>query len=803
MDSSGISALMLEKSSLPFCVLRIEHGADGQPTGWKILRCNQALSDMTGFSAEQMQNDLAPELMPMSGVRRLRLYSRAAHDKQPVEFDAVSEVTGRLLHVHCLPMEQPDLCACIFCDRSTGQPHSRLEVIPTEKLSSVVQTGTWTVRYDRNGNRTSVTWSESFRCILGFSSEADFPNIWEAWFERIHPNDRDAVEKVCADAVSDRSGQRDYSIEYRMRNRTGEYHWFRGVVHISRRPDGTPACLDGILVNVDDRHEANEKLRRALRETEAARNEALIDNEIISAISRLYFSIYRIDLARDFYEEISSDSSVHRLTGHEGRAQQKMNKLCSGLVDRDYQSAVKRFFDLSTVAERLADTDTIEMEYLAKDGSWQEARFIEKKRGADGKVTHILYVTRIVSRQKQKELEQERLRIAYQAAESANEAKTDFLLSMSHDIRTPMNAILGYTQLMRDKLTDPELLHYRDMIEQSGELLLSIINNVLDMARIESGKMELDEDCHETGRVIGAVIKVFEAEAKKKGLKFERTVNVKHRFIMCDTLKVQEIFTNLISNAVKYTPVGGTVRITTEELPCDRTDCVRICSTVSDTGIGMSAEFLPHLFEPFSRERSTTASKIDGTGLGMPIVKKLIDLMGGTIEVKSSPGKGSSFAVTLTHRLAKSENYRKTLPASVGSMDFTGKRILLAEDNDLNAEIAEAILTPMGFQVDRVGDGICCVDRLEEEPSGTYDLILMDIQMPGMDGYKATRLIRGLPDRAKAETPIIAMTANAFAEDRRKALDTGMNDHIAKPVSAEKLRETLTEVLGDKERSAH
>ena len=323
------------------------------------------------------------------------------------------------------------------------------------------------------------------------------------------------------------------------------------------------------------------------------------------------------------------------------------------------------------------------------------------------------------------------------------------------------------------------------------------------MARIESGKMELDEDCHETGRVIGAVIKVFEAEAKKKGLKFERTVNVKHRFIMCDTLKVQEIFTNLISNAVKYTPVGGTVRITTEELPCDRTDCVRICSTVSDTGIGMSAEFLPHLFEPFSRERSTTAGKIDGTGLGMPIVKKLIDLMGGTIEVKSSPGKGSSFAVTLTHRLAKSENYRKTLSASVGSMNFTGKRILLAEDNDLNAEIAEAILTPMGFRVDRVGDGICCVDRLEKEPSGTYDLILMDIQMPGMDGYKATRLIRGLPDRAKAETPIIAMTANAFAEDRRKALDTGMNDHIAKPVSAEKLRETLTEVLGDKERSAH
>mgnify|MGYP000925673390 CR=1 FL=1 len=563
MDSSGISARMFDKSSLPFCVLRIEHGADGQPTGWKILRCNQALADMTGFSAE---------LMPMSGVRRLRLYSRAAHDKQPVEFDAVSEATGRLLHVHCLPMEQPDLCACIFCDRSTGQPHSRLEVIPTEKLSSVVQTGTWTVRYDRNGKRTSVTRSESFRRILGFSSEADFPNIWEAWFERIHPNDRDAVEKVCADAVSDRSGQSDYSIEYRMRNRAGEYHWFRDVAHISRRPDGTPACLDGILVNVDDRHEANEKLRRALREAEAARNEALIDNEIISAIGRLYFSI---DLARDFYEEISSDSSVHRLTGHEGRAQQKMNKLCSGLVDRDYQSAVKRFFDLSTVAERLADTDTIEMEYLAKDGSWQEARFIEKKRGADGKVTHILYVTRIVSSQKQKELEQERLRIAYQAAESANEAKPDFLLSMSHDIRTPMNVIMGFTNIALQHADDPgKMKECLEKIRVSGSNLQELIDDVPDISRIESGEFK----------------------------------------IVSQPVKLPELFDFY-------------------------------CQAIA--GIGMTPEFMEQMYSAFSRAVDTRVNKVRGSGLGLDIVKKIVDLMGGAIEAESKVGKGTTFRVTL------------------------------------------------------------------------------------------------------------------------------------------------------------
>ncbi len=552
-----------------------------------------------------------------------------------------------------------------------------------------------------------------------------------------------------------------------------------------------------MFINTDEKHETNERLHRALADAERANNELMLEHEVISAVSRTYFSIYSIDLERNYYEEVSNhDHSVHRLTGHGGNAQRKLDELCATLVAEDYRSAVLHFFDLNTVPARMRDTDTVSIEYFAVDGNWHQARFIEKKRGADGAVTNVLYVTRIVSSEKRQELEQERLRIAYEAAESASEAKTTFLLNMSHDIRTPMNAILGYSRLMRGRLTDPELLHYQEMIEQSGNLLLSIINNVLDMARIESGKMELDENYDRAGDIVGTVCAVFEEDARKKGLTIERTVQVSTPHIMCDRTKMQEVLTNLISNAVKYTPPGGRVTIHTRDLPCEREGYVYIQTSVADTGIGMSPEFLPHLFDSFSRERNTTAARVAGSGLGMAIVKSLVDLMGGTIDVESELGRGTTFTVTIPHKLAEQEYYeKKRLADAAAAADFTGKHVLLAEDNDLNAEIAAAILEEMGFTVDRAEDGVICVDRLEKQPAGTYDLILMDVQMPNMDGYKATQVIRSLPDRIKAAVPVIAMTANAFDEDRRKALAMGMNGHIAKPIDTEKIRQTLAPIL--------
>ena len=383
-------------------------------------------------------------------------------------------------------------------------------------------------------------------------------------------------------------------------------------------------------------------------------------------------------------------------------------------------------------------------------------------------------------------------------AEKANAAKSDFLFNMSHDIRTPMNALLGYNGLMKRELTDPKLLDYQEKMEQSGNLLLSIINNVLDMAKIESGKMELDENYVKIRDVYQGVYKIFQAEAEKKGIHLEMEYEVQHEHVICDETKNREIFLNLISNAVKYTASGGRITIKITELDCDRKDYMRIRTQVIDTGIGMSEEFLPSLFEAFARERNTTAGKVAGTGLGMPIIKKYIDMMYGTIEAESKLGEGSKFTVTLEYRIADKSYYEQDTEKSI-DMDETdrisGKHILLAEDNDLNAEIAEFILEDMGLMVDRVEDGVQCVARMEQKPAGTYDLILMDIQMPNMDGYKATQAIRRLEDKKKAGIPIIAMTANAFEEDRKKAFEKGMNGHIAKPVDAEKVKKTILSAI--------
>ena len=671
------------------------------------------------------------------------------------------------------------------------------EVAALKNIHEALGSGAWKLQYNEKGEMISCRWSDTMRSMLGFTSVEDFPDEFSSWSDRLHPDVKEKILEEYRSTLQDYSGKKTYDTEQRLMAKDGTYHWFRAAGRLSRRSDGSPIAFDGVFISTDEKHETNEKLHKALEEAEKARNELLLEHEVISSVSRVYFSIYSIDLIQNFYEEISGkEHSVHLPTGRGGNAQEQMYKLCDALVAPEYRSAVMGFFDLSTVARRMENSDVIEIEYFAVDGNWHQARFIEKKRDDAGNVTDILYVTRIVSQQKQQEMEQERLRIAYQVAEDANEAKTTFLLNMSHDIRTPMNAILGYSQLMRGRLTDPELLHYQDMIEQSGNLLLSIINNVLDMARIESGRMELDENYNKAGNIVESVCEFFEMESKKKNLTIEHIVHVDHPHIICDKTKMQEILTNIISNAVKYTPPGGKISIRTREIPGGKEGYVNIETVVEDNGIGMSKEFLPHLFDSFSRERNTTAARVAGSGLGMSIVKSMVELMGGTIQVESELGKGTKFTVTIPHKLADEEYYeKKKLSQSLGGVDFSGKNILLTEDNELNAEIAMAILEEMGFSVDWAEDGVICVDKLEKAEAGTYDLILMDIQMPNMDGYKATQIIRHLPDKRKSGIPIIAMTANAFEEDRRKALNIGMDGHIPKPVDVDRIKETLADIL--------
>ena len=399
----------------------------------------------------------------------------------------------------------------------------------------------------------------------------------------------------------------------------------------------------------------------------------------------------------------------------------------------------------------------------------------------------------------------DKLEIALKKAEDASLAKTRFLNNMSHDIRTPMNAILGYAQLMEEELNEkdlPKASEYLEKLQQSGNLLLSIINNVLDMARIESGRMEIDENYGRIEDIGQTLFEIFEDEAEKKNLALHYTINVEHEHILTDVTKVKEILANILSNAIKYTPAGGSVMVDVDELPCDESGYMIARTRVRDTGIGMSQEYMTKIFDAFTREQNTTKSKIAGTGLGMSIVKNYVEMLGGTIDVESELGKGSTFTVTLKHRIAdESYSVNKHIEEpGTGNEILEGRNILLAEDNDLNAEIAEAILERAGLKIERVENGIQCVDRIMEMPAGTYDMILMDIQMPKMNGYKATQTIRHLLDEDKACIPIIAMTANAFEEDKREAIAAGMNAHIAKPIQVDNMLSILSEIIRQQEK---
>ena len=390
-----------------------------------------------------------------------------------------------------------------------------------------------------------------------------------------------------------------------------------------------------------------------------------------------------------------------------------------------------------------------------------------------------------------------KLQVAVEKAESANRAKSTFLFNMSHDIRTPMNAIIGYADLASRHSDDPaKLKNYMENIQVCGQNLLMLLNNVLDLARIENDKTEMEYSVSDVDKDFRNCIAMFRNQADSKGQTLTVTTHLLHPYVYVDIPHLTEVCTNLVSNAVKYTGAGGTIRCDVTQKPGKKEGWCNMVITVADNGIGMSQEFQKHIFEPFERERTSTVSKVEGSGIGMGIVKKLVGLMGGTVAVESKIGVGSKFTVTIPCRIASEDETqakRETNPSDQKCL--RGTRILLTEDNDLNAEIATELLQEEGCTVDRAKDGVECVDMLEKAAYGTYQLILMDIQMPVMNGYDAARKIRGLDDPQKANIPIIAMTANAFTEDRQVALEAGMNDHIAKPINMNVLVPTIQKYL--------
>lgn len=635
--------------------------------------------------------------------------------------------------------------------------------------------------------------SNRFLAILGWTRE-EIRTIFDNKFDNmLHPDDRNLSSDYVARILDTRGHGSEKDQIYRLLGKDG-YHWVTDATTLVK--SGNQTFFQGNITDFTDFVKAKEKKEQEIE----------LQREIIEGLGKEYFSVLAVELDKDrvlSYRESGENGKI--ISDFCRKCGNRWSKIIPSYAETMVSDNTNGEFENQLGLETLRSQEkdySMTYEFKLETGiNYHQVRvaFVKKK---DGTRMAVVGTRNIDSLIKKERMQEEKLKKAYVAAENANKAKTEFLNNMSHDIRTPMNVILGYNHLMKSQLTESKQLDYQKKIEQSGKLLLAIINNVLDMARIESGKIKVDENYERVGEVVDEIISTFSSEAEEKEIHLSGSMKVTHRNILCDGTKIREIYVNLVSNAMKYTPRGGNVTITVEELPCEKEGYMKVKSEIKDIGIGMSKEYLPTLFEPFSREQNTTIGRIGGTGLGMPIVKKMVDLMGGSIEVASELGKGTVFTFTLMHKIADRKFYsQKTEAAETSEMgkNLSGKHVLLAEDNDLNAEIAVTVLEETGIVIERVEDGIQCVNRVVQMSPGTYDLILMDIQMPNMDGYKATRCIRRLDDKKKAEIPIIAMTANAFAEDRKKAFDAGMNGHIAKPIDIEKLGAVILSVLNKQE----
>lgn len=816
------------------------------------------------------------------------------------------------------------------------------EVVSNELLATAA-TALWRIEYDEKGEMSKCTWSSSFRKMFGYDSQADFPDEWDSWFKLIHPAYKEYVEKEYTAALQDYSNTKIYDIEYRMRGKQSGYRWYRDVAHITRRADGTPSVVEGVVVL--QKSSVNEQLRLALREAEKANRESQAKTEMLrrteefnrnildkSACGMVSYRLpnhdnmylnaaaLRVFGARDIAEAETEvpraltaavfndptvvkklielqkqDGSVDfecQITNSKGRTSNlllrsetvmnplgeriayttfldisenkqlqaindrlsKQNHVINGLAS-EYSSVwlieddgkfVRRYKDTNAnifVKEIISfveqePTYAEGMEYYKRvcvhEDDWAEfdkkTRYetvlaeIRKKpvynfvyrRHYQGKIEYFQISYALVDKNGEssnfvmgfKNIDDlvladhkrnEELAAALAAAEQANIAKTQFLNSMSHDIRTPMNAIIGFTSLAAAHMDKPELLQdYLQKISVASEHLLALINDVLDMSRIESGKMKIVEKPMHLSELLQEIRTIIQPTASAKQLELVLdTVDVEHEHIIADRLRLTQVLLNILGNGVKFNKVGGMISLQIKEERDAPQGCANYKFIIRDTGIGMSTEFQKHIFESFSRAETATVSGIQGTGLGMAITKKIVDMMNGTIAVKSKVGVGTEFDVCLTFRIAGGRKAAKPLPAQTKAeieAALQGKHILLVEDNKLNQEIAQTILTEAGFVIDTADDGTVAVEKLRQSAAGRYDLVLMDIQMPIMDGYEATRRIRAL-NTENASIPIIAMTANAFDEDKEKALAAGMNGHLAKPINICLLKKAIAKAL--------
>lgn len=513
------------------------------------------------------------------------------------------------------------------------------------------------------------------------------------------------------------------------------------------------------------------------------------NNEFLKAISQIYYGIFRIDLVHDTYEQISSTDDINQLAGHYGQASKELIEVCHKYVNEEFQSRMLDFFNLQKLARRLENEDTLAREYLAKDGNWHTARFIVERRNEHNEVTNVLYVTRLISAEKRRE------HIWISRAEEANlanQAKTNFLRRMSHDIRTPIHGILGMLEMEnRNKEDVDKLQECRDKIWDAAQYLLSIVNNVLDISKVEAGNFVLERKSFDLVTLLMQQLSLVKNQAKESGIQFyggKEMSEIHHRYLVGSPDHLNRVLMNLASNAIKYNRIGGSLTLYCMELSYK--DSVVLYEFVcSDTGRGMSKEFQKHAFDAFSQEGKVPLSAYNGSGLGLSIVKDIVEQMNGEIELESEEGKGTTFKIQIPFEVDTTHTSQEEKEEIYESV--SGKKALLVEDNALNREIAQMILEDEGLIVSHAENGKEALEIFGKSNIGEYDFIFMDVMMPVMDGIEATKQIR-LLEREDAKTiSILAMSANAFQDDIQLAMNAGMDAYLTKPLNMKEVKDTI------------
>lgn len=548
--------------------------------------------------------------------------------------------------------------------------------------------------------------------------------------------------------------------------------------------------------HIDDIMEKETTIQNQLKQ---ALDEARLSNEIISAIAKSYCSIYRIDVQKDFFEEISNDSEIHKLTGNRGSASEKLYQLCDTMVASEYRSLIRPFLDVSTLSARLKTEEYISTEYRMCDGSWHRMLFTVKKRDESGNVTHVLCTVRSISDSKRRE---EDLNFAAEAAKREAEMKTRFLATMSHDIRTPLNGIIGMVNMGNQYADDPQMQQkIREKVMESLKYLVSLVNDVLDMNKLQSGDLKDQQLLFDLTEVLQELNQIYDERAAKKGIRYEidwKNGTYSHSTLVGNPVYLGRILSNIMDNAIKFSQSGSVLTLVVKEetLDDDRANFTFYCK---DQGVGMSEDFIAHAFDMFSQESETSRSRYEGTGLGLAITKQLVDRMDGSIELKSKAGVGTTVIVKIPFKIGtqdKNSNLSDK-PVSLDDYSVEGMRALVVEDNELNMEISRCILEDSSMEVTCAVDGQEAVEIFEKSAPDYFGVIYMDIMMPRMNGLDAARTIREMKRRDARRVPIIAMSANSFAEDIINSRLAGMNVHLAKPLDAEKMIIALKQCMAD------